>query len=76
MIRPSARPQAYDRHVGRYGAGLVRELIATAEVAPGQRALDVGYGLGALTIELAWALGEEGVAAIDASEEAVETCRA
>lgn len=76
MIRPGARPQPYDRHVGRYGARLARQLIAAADVAPGQRVLDVGCGLGALTIELARALGEEGVAAIDPSEEAVETCGA
>jgi ubiquinone/menaquinone biosynthesis C-methylase UbiE len=76
MIQPGARPQPYDRHVGRYGPQLAAELIATAGIAPGERALDVGCGLGALTIELARILGEECVAAIDPSESAVETCRA
>jgi SAM-dependent methyltransferase len=76
MIRPEARPQPYDRHVGRYGPRLARELIAAAGVASGQRVLDVGCGLGALTIELARELGEESVAAVDPSEEAVATCRA
>lgn len=50
--------------------------MAAADVARGQRALDVGCGLGALTIELARKLGEEDVAAIDPSEEAVKTCGA
>jgi SAM-dependent methyltransferase len=76
MIQPEARPHPYDRHVGRYGPPLAAELIAAAGIAPGQRALDVGCGLGALTIELAQVLGERSVAAIDPSESAVETCRA
>ena len=62
MIQPGARPQPYDRHVGRYGARLAAELIAAAGVAAGQRALDVGCGLGALTIEPARRLAEAGVA--------------
>ena len=32
---------AYDRHVGRYGASLAAALIAFARVEPGMRALDV-----------------------------------
>ncbi len=38
--------------------------------------LDVGCGLGALTIGLARVLGETSVAAVDPGESAVETCRA
>ncbi len=75
MIQPEARPQPYDRHVGRYGPRLAAELISATGIARGQRALDVGCGLGALTIELARVLGERSVAAIDPSESAVETCR-
>ncbi|MGH3991957.1 MAG: hypothetical protein ACRDSN_05770, partial [Pseudonocardiaceae bacterium] len=44
--------EAYDRHVGRYGRELARELIAATEVRPRRRALDVGCGPGALTTEL------------------------
>jgi SAM-dependent methyltransferase len=75
MIQPVARSQPYDRHVGRYGTRLAAELIAAADVTGGQRALDVGCGLGALTIELASLLGEDSVAAIDSSDDAVKTCR-
>ena len=46
MFRAAA---AYDRHIGRYGAELARALIDAAGVAPGDRALDVGCGPGALT---------------------------
>ena len=44
--------EAYDRHVGRYGAQLAAGLIDVADVQRGQRALDVGCGSGALTIAL------------------------
>ena len=76
MIQPEVRPQPYDRHVGRYGRRLAVDLIAAAGIARGQRALDVGCGVGALTIELARAVGEKRVAAVDPSEQAVTTCRA
>ena len=39
-----ASADAYDRHVGRYGAPLAAALIAFARVEPGMRALDVGCG--------------------------------
>jgi SAM-dependent methyltransferase len=58
---------AYDRHIGRYGRELARSLIDTAGLRPGDRALDVGCGPGALTSELAALLGAEHVAAVDPS---------
>ncbi|MGH2824873.1 MAG: class I SAM-dependent methyltransferase, partial [Thermoleophilaceae bacterium] len=50
---------AYDRHVGRYGSELAAALISASGVQPGQRALDVGCGPGALTAALAELLGRE-----------------
>ena len=67
--------EAYDRHVGRYGAQLAAELIHVAGLQPGQRALDVGCGPGALTRALADAVGAELVAAVDPSETFVAACR-
>ena len=66
---------AYDRHVGRYGKSLAAEMIRVAGVEPGQRALDVGCGPGALAVELAGLLGGDNVAAIDPSERFVGACR-
>jgi SAM-dependent methyltransferase len=73
MFRTPA--EAYDRHIGRYGAELARALIAAAGVVPGRRALDVGCGPGALTGELAAVTGAEQVAAVDPSVEFAEACR-
>ena len=72
----NAPAEAYNRHVGRYGRELARALIAAAGVQPGQRALDVGCGPGALTTELVALLGEGQVTAIDPSPSFVEACRA
>src|SRR5258705_2122612 len=58
---------AYDRHVGRYGPELAREMVRVTGVRAGQRALDVGCGTGALTVMLAEVLGAGDVAAIDPS---------
>ena len=68
--------EAYDRHVGRYGAQLAAGLIAAAGIRSGQRVLDVGCGPGPLTTALADLLGAGGVAAIDPSEAFVRACRA
>jgi SAM-dependent methyltransferase len=68
--------EAYDRHVGRYGAQLASGLADIAGVRRGQRALDVGCGPGQLTVVLADRLGARSVAAIDPSEMFVEACRA
>jgi SAM-dependent methyltransferase len=67
--------EAYDRHVGRYGRELARALIDAAGVRPGDRALDVGCGPGALTRELVALLGAEHVAAVDPSVSFAEACR-
>jgi ubiquinone/menaquinone biosynthesis C-methylase UbiE len=67
--------EAYDRFMGRYSAPLAIELANAAEVEPGQSALDVGCGPGALTAELVSRLGPSNVAAVDPSEPFVEACR-
>lgn len=59
---------AYDLFVGRYGARLGEELVRVAGVSPGQRALDVGAGAGALTRVLVDQLGAGNVAALEPSE--------
>ena len=67
--------EAYDRHIGRYGRELARELVAAARVRPGRRALDVGCGPGALTTELVALLGAERVAAVEPSAPFADACR-
>lgn len=70
-----AQADAYDRHVGRYGASLAEALIEFAGIEAGRRALDVGCGLGALAARLAERLGPENVAAADPSQPFAEVCR-
>jgi SAM-dependent methyltransferase len=67
---------AYDHHVGRYGAQLAAGLIEVAGIRPGHRVLDVGSGPGPLTRALADRLGDVNVAAVDPSPEFVQACRA
>jgi len=69
-----ASADAYDRHVGRYGASLAAALIEFAGIEPGMRALDVGCGPGALTAVLAERLGEANVRAADPSEPFAQAC--
>jgi cyclopropane fatty-acyl-phospholipid synthase-like methyltransferase len=71
-----ASADAYDRHVGRYGAALASAVMDFAGVEPGMRALDVGCGPGALTAVLAGHLGTASVAAADPSEPFADACRA
>jgi len=67
--------QAYDRFMGRYSSPLAAQLSDYLEVAPGQRALDVGCGPGAWTEHLVARLGPENVSAIDPSVPFVDACR-
>jgi SAM-dependent methyltransferase len=71
-----APAEAYDAHIGRYGAALAAALLDAAGVAAGARALDVGCGPGALTSALAQRLGAGAVAAVDQSEPFAAACRA
>ena len=66
---------AYDRFMGRYSIPLAPQFAALADVARGQRVLDVGCGPGALTTELVRRLGEDAVAAVDPSEPFVAAAR-
>ena len=66
--------EAYDRHVGRYSRQLGRKLMAAADVRPGQSALDIGCGPGALTAELVALLGAQNVAAAEPSEPFAQAC--
>jgi len=66
---------AYDQFMGRYSQQLAAQFATFAKVEPGQRALDVGCGPGALTVELRSRLGAEAVAACDPSESFVAACR-
>ena len=68
--------EVYDRFVGRYSPRLAEAMCDAAAVRPGQRALDVGCGSGALVGALAQRLGAENVAGIDPSEPFVEAARA
>lgn len=66
----------YDRFMGRYSVPLAREFVQFAAVKPGQSALDVGCGPGALTGQLVELLGDAAVAAVDPSPRFVDTTRA
>jgi len=66
---------AYDRFIGRYSEPLAEKFAALAGVTPGQRALDVGCGTGALTAALVARLGPGAVSAIDPSESLVRSTR-
>jgi SAM-dependent methyltransferase len=69
-----ASAEAYDAHIGRYGAPLAEALLDLAGVRAGRRALDVGCGPGALTGALARRLEPAAVAAVDPSEPFARAC--
>ena len=54
--------ESYDRFMGRYSTLLAPQFAELADVAAGQRVLDVGCGPGALTTELVRLVGAEAVA--------------
>jgi SAM-dependent methyltransferase len=66
---------SYDRFMGRYSVLLAPQLAALAEIAAGQRVLDVGCGPGALTTELVRLVGATRVTAVDPSEPFVAAVR-
>lgn len=68
--------EAYDRFMGRYSRPLAERFADFLGVEPGQHALDVGCGPGALTEPLVARLGATHVAAIDPSEPFLAACRA
>lgn len=72
----TAGAEAYDRFMGRYSRPLAPRFADFASVAPGQCALDVGCGPGALTAELVDRLGPDAVCAVDPSERFVDATRA
>ena len=59
--------EAYDQFMGRYSMPLAPEFADFTGIAPGQRAIDVGCGPGALTTELVRRLGADAVSAVDPS---------
>lgn len=71
----SVAAEAYDAFMGRYSKPLAPQLAAFADVAVGQRVLDVGCGPGALTSHLVDLLGAAAVAAVDPSEPFVDAAR-
>lgn len=65
---------AYDAFIGRYARPLAELFADAADVQPGQTALDVGCGPGALTSVLADLLGPTSVLACDPSPPFVDEC--
>lgn len=67
---------AYGRFMGRYSERLAGEFLGLLDPRPGQRALDVGCGPGAMTARLVERLGLEAVAAVDPSASFVSAVQA
>lgn len=72
--RAPTQPGGYEGRIGRYGASLAQEFIDAAHVRPGQTALDVGCGTGALTAQLVGLLGADHVCGIDPAADDVAAC--
>ncbi|PWJ26764.1 methyltransferase family protein [Branchiibius hedensis] len=66
---------AYQAFMGRYADPLADQLLAFLVPTPGQRALDVGAGSGAVVHRLADLLGADAVAAVDPSPPFVAALR-
>ena len=66
---------AYARFMGRFSEPLAVRFVELAQVRPGQRALDVGCGPGALTAQLVARLGAVAVSAVDPSAPFVAAAR-
>ncbi len=66
---------AYGRFMGRFSEPLAQQFVAAVGATPGQRALDVGCGPGALTAVLVQRLGADAVSAVDPSEPFVAAAR-
>jgi SAM-dependent methyltransferase len=66
---------AYDRFMGRFSEPLAAEFADLVAARPGDRALDVGCGPGALTAELVRRLGADTVTAVDPSASFVSAAR-
>lgn len=67
---------AYGRFMGQFSEPLAVQFAELADLRPGQRALDVGCGPGALIAQLVHRLGAADVVAIDPSTPFVEAARA
>lgn len=61
--------------MGRYSTPLAAQFATLADLQPGDRALDVGCGPGALTAELVSRLGAGTVSAVDPSEPFIASVR-
>src|SRR3712207_2095224 len=68
--------RAYERRIGRHGRQLAQGLLAVLAPNPGQSALDVGCGGGALPEPLSRFCGVANVAGADPSAEMLAACRA
>ena len=66
---------AYARFMGRFSEPLAVRFVELAQAKPGQRALDVGCGPGALTALLVERLGTDAVSAVDPSAPFVTAAR-